>query len=261
MAAHPASTTTTRSRVLDRLREHLALLDEALLDRPRRAEARRSRRRRAPPSGRPMSCATARTVSRACVGAVPRVLAADEDRDARAVIHRGQNRERPRRLPEDARAISAKRSRTRFAPLRSLARLDERAPRFEERPGDVVLVVAVLAAAEAAGARPRGRGERRRERDALVRDEVRHAHLAPRRQRLARLGVRDGARAPAQLRAEHAPLERRLPGASCGSRRSGRSSGRGHAVAIIRRPASSARALAQPRRPRARSVFAAFASG
>ena len=84
----------------------------------------------------------------------------------------------------------------------------ERVARVEQHAGDGVLVVAHLAARVAAGARPRGGGAVAVDGHVAVRRHPGEAHLAPRRHRLPRLGVGDGARAPAQLRAEDALLER-----------------------------------------------------
>ena len=95
-------------------------------------------------------------------------------------------------------------------PLRPELGGEERRARVEQRPRDIVLVIAGSAAREAPGARPRRTRERLLERHVASRREVRGRHLAPRRERLPRLGVRHGARAPTQLRAEDALLERVL---------------------------------------------------
>ncbi len=74
-----------------------------------------------------------------------------------------------------------------------------------------VSMVACLAAGEAPGASPGGGGMGAVHRGVAVSRHPCGGHLSPRRDRLARLRVGDGARAPTELRAEHALLELRSP--------------------------------------------------
>jgi hypothetical protein len=93
--------------------------------------------------------------------------------------------------------------------LRGKAAREELGARVVQHRGDLVLVIATLAARKARRAGPGGLCVRRIERHVAARCEIRHRHLAPRRDRLAGLGVRHGACGARQLRAVDALLERR----------------------------------------------------